>query len=195
MAWTHPNSRDPFNILGVREAGGIYQTMLYGLLQCLVTHCYSLLPRSILFLMTCVNGTFVSRQGLRARTNLVYSNKVKIKTVGYTIENESYAEWDRKMHCQLSMRHFCSLPSSSLRSSLPAWGSGSPMNWAWVPGAVLPEGIADVVFTLPPLRNHAVNVPSKSGSSPYSCLTKKEGYAASSGLACDQINKKKKKKV
>lgn len=176
IAGTHPNSRYPFNVLGLREAGGIYQTILYGLLQCLVTDCYSLLPRSILFLMTCANGTFVTRQGLRVRTNLVYSNKVKIKTVGYTIENESYAKWDRKMHCQLSMWHFCSLPSSSLRSSLPAWGSCSPMNWEWMPGVFHPEWIVYVVYSLPvctlsPLRNHAVNVPLKSGSSPHSFLT------------------------
>lgn len=62
------------------------------ILWCLVTNCYSLLPQSILFFMTCVNGTLITKQGLRARTNLVYSNKVKIKTVGYAIGNGSYAK-------------------------------------------------------------------------------------------------------
>lgn len=62
------------------------------ILQCLVTNCYSLLPQSILFFMTCVNGTLITKQGLRVRTNLVYSNKVKIKTVGYAIGNGSYAK-------------------------------------------------------------------------------------------------------
>lgn len=51
-----------------------------------------LLPQSTLFLMTPVSGTFIPRQGLRGRTNLVYSDKVKIKTVGYTIGNMSYAK-------------------------------------------------------------------------------------------------------
>lgn len=78
------------------------------ILRCLVTNCYSLLPQSILFFMTCVNGTLITKQGLRARTNLVYSNKVKIKTVGYAIGNGSYAKWDSKMDCQLSMWRFSS---------------------------------------------------------------------------------------
>lgn len=52
--------------------------------------------------MTSVSGTFIPRQGLRVKTNLVYSDKVKIKTVGCTIGNKSYAKGDSKMHCQLS---------------------------------------------------------------------------------------------
>lgn len=137
------------------------------ILQCLITNCYSLLPQSILFFMTCVNGTLITKQGLRVRTNVVYSNKVKIKTVGYTIGNGSYAKWDSKMDCQLSMWHFSSLPCSLLRSSLPSW--------EWMPGVILPEWIAYMayslpVYNLPPLRNYGMNLPFQSGSLPHYSL-------------------------
>ena len=69
--------------------------------------------------MTCVSGTFIPRQGLRVRTNLVYSDEVKIKTVGCAIGNKSYTKWDSKMRCQLSIL----LPSQLFLQEL------SPSRW------------------------------------------------------------------
>lgn len=108
-----------------------------------------LLPQSTLFLMTRVSGTFIPRQGLRGRTNLVYSDKVKIKTVGYTIGNMSYAKWDSKMCCQLSIWHTHPLPSFSFRSSLPACRSHSSVTAEGAPGVILPERTAYMAYSLP----------------------------------------------
>lgn len=168
----NPNSREHFYVFCLRDITGICHTNLCSPLQCLFTNCYPVLPQSTLFLMAYLSGTYIPLQALQVRTNLVCSVKVKIKPVGCTIGIRSYAKWDCKMHCQLSMWHSLSLPSSAFRSSLPAHGSYSPLNAGWTPGVILLERIMYMAYdllgyTLSSLRNHGVQVPFQSSSWPH----------------------------